>query len=182
MKVLCIVSDGFEEVEAIGTVALLRRSGLTVDVYSLNGYDATGKYETKITELKNIQDLDFNNYDCLFLPGGPHYRTLEENEDVKEIIHHFFRKDKYVAAICAAPTILGRMGYLENKIYTCFTSMNESFGGTYLDTYTAIDGKLITGRSVAAVIDFALLIIKTLQGDEQEDKIKKEIYYEKNWL
>jgi len=180
MKVLCIVSDGFEDVEAIGTIALLRRSNITVDVYSLNNHSATGKYETTITNLNNIQDLDFNKYDCLFLPGGPHYRTLEANEDVKAIIHHFFKKDKYVAAICAAPTILGRMGYLKNKLYTCFTSMNESFGGTYLDTYTAVDGKLITARSVAAVIDFALLIIKNLQGDAQEQKIKNEIYYEKN--
>lgn len=182
MKIVCIVSDGFEDVEAIGTIGLLRRSGLQVDVYSVNGYSAVGKYENTFTHIKNLQELDFTKYDCLFLPGGPHYQTLEANKDVQEVIHYFFQHHKYVAAICAAPTILGRMGYLQNKVYTCFTSMNETFGGTYLDTYTAIDGKLITGRSVAAVIDFALLIIKTLQGEEHEDKIKKEIYYEKNWL
>ncbi|MDF9823973.1 4-methyl-5(b-hydroxyethyl)-thiazole monophosphate biosynthesis [Breznakia sp. PF5-3] len=180
MKILCILTNGFEEVEAIGTIALLRRSGLEVDVYTIHGTEATGKYQNTISKLHNLQDLDFNHYNCLFLPGGPHYRELEDNEDVKQVIKHFFDKDKYVAAICAAPTILGRMGYLKNKYYTCFTSMNEDFGGIYIDMYTAIDDKLITGRSAAAVIDFALLIIKTLQGDEKELEIKQEIYYEKN--
>lgn len=182
MKILCILSDGFEEVEAIGTIALLRRSNLEVDVYAIHESQAIGKYQNTLSNLRNLQDLDFYKYDCLLLTGGPHYKTLEANEDVKIIIHHFFHSNKYVAAICAAPTILGRMGYLKNKYYTCFTSMNESFGGTYLDTYTAIDGNIITARSAAAVIDFALLIIKTLQGEEQESNIKKEIYYEKNWL
>lgn len=179
MKVLTIMSNGFEELEAVGTIALLRRSGLEVDIASLHGNEATGRFDITVSKTQSLKDVDYTTYDMLFLPGGPHWRELEDSKEVTTIIDYFMKNDKYVAAICAAPTILGRLGYLKNKYYTCFTSMNEDFGGTYVDTYTAIDGKIITGRSAAAVIDFGFLIIKTLQGDAQEQKIKAEIYYDK---
>lgn len=147
MKILCFLANGFEEIEAVGSIGLLRRSNFIVDVYSLEGTSATGKYNSTLSNLLDLKDLDYTSYDCLLLPGGPHYRSLEHNPQVIEAIHYFMKHDKYIAAICAAPTILGRLGYLKNKYYTCFTSMNDSFGGTYLDTYTAIDGNLITGRS-----------------------------------
>ena len=86
-------------------------------------------------------------------------------------------ENKMVASICAAPTILGHMGYLKGKNYTCFTSMDEDFGGTYIDAYVAKDGNLITAKSAAASIDFAFAIIHYLQGEEQEKKIKEQIYY-----
>ena len=87
------------------------------------------------------------------------------------------KENKMVAAICAAPTILGHMGYLKDKNYTCFTSMNEDFGGTYVDTYVVKDGNIITARSAAASIDFGFMIIQYLQGEAQEKKIKEQIYY-----
>ena len=93
------------------------------------------------------------------------------------ILKTFMDADKVVAAICAAPTILGRQGYLKGKNYTCFTSMNEDFGGTYVDQYTVTDGNLITGRSAAAVIDFAFAIIEKLAGKEKAEAVKNEIYY-----
>lgn len=180
MKVLCILTDGFEDIEAIGTIALLRRSGIGVDVATLYNKQATGKYQNTIVNLEDIHSINTQDYDGLFLPGGPHYEELENDSTTQSIIHHFFTENKYVAAICAAPTILGRMGYLKDKKYTCFTSMNEDFGGTYIDDYAVIDNKLITGKSAAAVIDFAFAIIKTLQSEAQEKLIKKQIYYEKD--
>ncbi len=173
------MSNGFEELEAVGTIALLRRSGLEVDVYSLHDHEATGRFDITVSKTHNLAELDYTGYDCLFIPGGPHWKELEENEQVRNVIKYFIDNDKYIAAICAAPTILGHLGYLKGKYYTCYTSMNGDFGGTYMDTYTAIDGKIITGRSAAAVIDFGFLIINTLQGPEQEQKIKEEIYYDK---
>lgn len=175
MKVMTIMNDGFEELEAIGTIALLKRSGIEVDIYTTNKEEVTGRFNITLSNIKQLEER--NDYDCLFIPGGPHYQSIEDNEMIKNIILSYYHSDKYIATICAAPTILGRMGLLKNRNYTCFTSMNEDFGGTYVDTYVVQDGKLITGRSAAASIDFGFQIIQALQGKEQEEKIKKEIYY-----
>lgn len=176
-KVMCIMSDGFEELEAVGTIALLRRAGICMDVYALHDREATGRFDVTLSNIGNIKDADANAYDALFIPGGPHYAELEKNDRVKEIIMEFVNADKVISAICAAPTILGRMGLLKEKNYTCFTSMNEEFGGTYVDAYFAVDGNFVTGRSAAAVIDFAFALIEKLEGKELAEKVKNEIYY-----
>ena len=163
MRICTILGKGYEEIEAIGTLALLKRSGLEADLFGINGEKTTGKHDLPICGL--------------LLPGGPHYALLESSEDVKQIILKFKALDKPIAAICAAPTILGHLGLLKGKRYTCFTSMNEDFGGTYVDQYTVTDGNLITGRSAAATIDFAFAIIEKLQGTEQKEFIQKQIYY-----
>lgn len=177
MKVMCILTDGFEELEAIGTIALLRRAGITIDVYAIDNTNTTGRFDITCANLKDLKDADINAYDMLFLPGGPHYQKLEKDERVLSILKHFIENNKLVSAICAAPTILGKQGYLKNKKYTCFTSMNEDFGGTYIDQYTVTDGNIITGRSAAAVIDFAFAIIEKLEGKEKADEVKASIYY-----
>lgn len=177
MKVMCILTDGFEELEAIGTIALLRRAGISVDVFALDHTEAAGRFDLTISNLLNSKDAKIETYDMLFLPGGPHYQKLEASPEVMGIIDQFVETDRYIAAICAAPTILGRHGLLKNKNYTCFTSMNEDFGGTYIDQYCVKDGSLITGRSAAAVIDFAFMIIETLLGKETAQKVKDSIYY-----
>ena len=121
MKVLCLLTDGFEDIEAIGTIAILRRAKIDVDIYALNSNEATVRYQTHIVDLKNSKDIDANSYDLLFLPGGPHYAVLEASSFVKDLILDFYKKDKYIAAICASPTILGNLDLLETRSYTCFT-------------------------------------------------------------
>lgn len=179
-NVLCILTDGFEELEAVGTIALLRRAGIHIDVFAIDANEATGRFQISLQNLKSVNTLDISTYDMLFLPGGPHYQTLEANQDVMHILDTFMREDKPVAAICAAPTILGRRGYLKDKRYTCFTSMNEDFGGAYVDTYTITDGNLITGKSAAAVIDFAFAMIEMIAGSAKAEEVKTSIYYEKS--
>lgn len=176
-KVLCILTNGFEELEAVGTIALLRRAGIQIDIHAIDDTQACGRFNLMISNLFNLKDVNLEDYDALFLPGGPHYAKLESNEDVLNIIDIFMKADKFVSAICAAPTILGHRGYLKGKNYTCFTSMDEDFGGTYVDQYAVRDGKIITGRSAAAVIDFAFEIISALLGEEKANEVKKSIYY-----
>mgnify|MGYP002071571089 CR=1 FL=1 len=178
-RVLCIMCDGFEELEAVGTIALLRRANIQVDLCTWNQSCVSGRFDITISNIKDLKQTDIKNYDALFLPGGPHYKELEQNQAVKDIINYFEKTNKYLAAICAAPTILGRMGLLRNRQYTCFTSMNEDFGGFYQDRYVATDDNLITGRSAAAVIDFAFAFIEALCGKEHADQVKQEIYYTK---
>ena len=93
------------------------------------------------------------------------------------LIKQFIEAGKLVAAICASPTLLGHAGYLKGKNYTCFTSMNEDFGGIYHEDYAVTDGNIITGKSAAATFDFAFAILEKLAGKETVEKVKKEIYY-----
>ncbi len=177
MKILAIITDGFEELEAVGTIALLRRAKLDVTIACIDKTSCTGRYSMTLKGLVDWRDINIEDYDMLFLPGGPEYIEEENNPTFLSVVKSFFSHDKYIAAICAAPTILGHLGLLKGKKYTCFTSMNEDFGGTYIDQYVVRDGKLITGRSCAASIDLALLIIETLLGEDALNNIKEEIYY-----
>lgn len=176
-KVCMLITDGFEEIEAVGTFALLRRGGLTVDVYSLLDKDATGRFGLTCTKLFPLSALKADAYDALVLPGGPEYQAIEASHQAQALIKAFIEQNKVVGAICAAPTILGHAGYLKGKHYTCFTSMNEDFGGTYHDDYAVTDGNLVTGKSAAATIEFAFALLERLAGKGTADKTKKEIYY-----
>lgn len=173
-----VITDGFEEIEAVGTFAILRRGGLDVDVYSLLDRDAEGRFGLTCTKLKPFSQLNPAEYGVLVIPGGPEYKALEASPAVQELIKQFMDGGKIVAAICAGPTILGRAGYLKGRHYTCFTAMNEDFGGTYKEDYTVTDGNVITGKSAAAVIDFAFAVLEAAAGKETADKTKKEIYYQ----
>lgn len=175
-----IVTNGFEEVETVGTYAILRRGGLEVDLYSLRGEQATGRFGLTCCELKSFDDFADDNYAAIILPGGPQYKELQSNHQLLQLLEDFYARGKYVCAICASPTILGRLGMLRGKKYTCFTSMNEDFGGTYCDDYAIADGQIITGKSAAAAIDFGFAILQALCGKQVADKTKADIYYKNN--
>ena len=172
-----IITNGFEEVETVGTYAILRRGGLDVDIYSLQGTQATGRFGLMCDKLKSFDQFSDKDYAAVILPGGPQYRELENTPRVLQLLKDFYLRHKYICAICASPTILGHLGLLKGKKYTCFTSMDEDFGGTYCDDYTVTDGKIITGKSAAAAIDFGFAILQALCGKEVADKTKKDIYY-----
>ncbi|MCR4698034.1 MAG: DJ-1/PfpI family protein [Bacilli bacterium] len=177
MKILMVVTDGFEDIEAVGTLAILRRAQLDVTFAAIDNTHALGRYGVNITDLVNLKDVNIDEYDMLIIPGGPEYIAEEKNPEFLKMVLNFASHGKYIAAICAGPTILGHLGLLKGKKYTCFTSMNEDFGGTYVDQYAVVDGKFITGRSAAAVIDFGFAIVETLCGKEYAQKVKDSIYY-----
>ena len=175
-----LFDEGFEEIEALAPVDLLRRAGIQVDLIGAsNQTEVTGRSGVTIKGTIPMKDYDFSQIDSLMLPGGGHYVKLEANPKVKEeILKAYNNPDVILAAICASPTILGRMGLLKDKNYTCFLSMNEDFGGTlHPDQYAVTDGKIITGKSAAAGIDFGMAIIKALLGEDREQEIKESIYY-----
>ena len=101
MKVMCILTDGFEELEAVGTIALLRRAGICIDVFAIDHTSATGRFDITMSSLQELTDADSAAYDMLFLPGGPHYQKLESSEQVLAILKAFMEQGKLVSAICA---------------------------------------------------------------------------------
>lgn len=178
MRVLAIIFDGFEELEATAPFALLRRAGIDLTIASERN-DVIGAHHIHIVDTITLKEIQIKEYDVLLLPGGPHWKTLETNQYVHEIIKYFMKKNLLVAAICAAPTIIGKLGLLKDKNYTCFTCMNEDFGGNFIDNSVVVDGNLITARSAAASIDFAYEIIRKINGEEALISLQKRIYYEK---
>ena len=177
MRVLAIIFDGFEELEGTAPFALLRRAGLDLTIVS-NRSEVIGAHYLHLTDISLINEVDYKEFDALLLPGGPHYRFMENFGYAIEVIKYFMDHNKVVCAICAAPTILGHLGYLKNKNYTCFTCMNEDFGGTYIDKKVVVDGNLITARSAAASIEFGYEIIRKLAGEEALLSLRKRIYDE----
>ncbi len=177
MKVLAMIFDGFEELEATAPFALIRRAGIELTIVS-NRCDVIGAHHLHFTDITLINEIDYKDYDALLIPGGAHYSFIKNFGYALEIIKYFLNNNKIVCAICAAPTILGNLGYLKNRNYTCFTSMNEDFGGNYIDEKVVVDDNLITAKSAAASIAFAYEIIRKLQGDEALNDLKKRIYEE----
>lgn len=178
MKVLAMIFDGFEELEATVPFALLRRAGIELTIVS-NRTEVIGAHNLHFTDISLINEVNYKEFDALLIPGGPHYRFLENFGYALDIIKYFCETKKVVAAICAAPTILGGLGYLKNKTYTCFTCMDSDFGGTYVDMPVIVDENLITARSAAASIDFAYEIIRKLVGNDALLALKRRIYAEK---
>ena len=177
MKVCMIVTDGFEEVETVGTYGILRRGGLEVDMYSLRGNQATGRFGLTCNALKPFDAWQDTGYEAIILPGGPQYQALKDNARVLQLLQDFYARGKYVCAICASPTILGKLGLLKGKKYTCFTAMDEDFGGTYCEDYAVQDRQIVTGKSAAAAIDFGFAVLQAVAGKETADKTKQDIYY-----
>lgn len=175
MKALAIIFDGFEEEEAVAPFALLRRAGVELVIAS-DKETVLGSHKIALTNISLLRNINYKEFDTLIIPGGAHYKRLMIDEYVYEIIRYFMDNNKVVSAICAAPTIIGRLGYLKGKNYTCFTSMDADFGGNYIDEKVVVDGNLITARSVASAILFAYAIIKKLLGEEKLKEVFEQIY------
>jgi putative intracellular protease/amidase len=179
MRFACLLADGFEDIEALGTSALLRRAGFEVDFISVyNNKNVEGSYHTVVTDLKNIKNLEVDNYDGIFLPGGRAAYALRENEIVKNVVNDFHKHNKWMLAICAAPTIYGLMGLLDNKKYISFPGTEKEMGNAIrVDAKAVSDGRFITARSAGAVYDFVFEIIKTINGEAALEKFKKNLYF-----
>ena len=176
--VLLILDDDFEEIEAIGTFAILKRSNINIDIFTLSHSEIHGRYGLNINYPVFSDKVDLSKYDMLFIAGGPEYKALEASSTFKNVIKYFNDNHKFIAAICAGPTLLGHLGILENKNYTCFKSMNEDFKGNYKYEYVVKDQNIITGISAAGTIDFAFKIVEALKGKEFSKKIQDSIYYD----
>lgn len=164
-KVLVLLADGFEDIEMITTIDILRRGKVEVDLATIHNEIVLTGTGTKVVSDMTIDDVDVSQYDLLFLPGGKGVQALDEDERVKAVIRKFMVQEKYVSAICAAPLILGKMGILDHRVFTCYPSF-EKFApeGVYKVRGVIQDGKVITGRGVAYALDFGLHLLKVLEG------------------
>ena len=178
--IYCFLADGFEEIEAITTVDMLRRTGdkiavKTVAVTDDNSLVVCGAHAVPITADMHINDVVADeNLTGVFLPGGmPGTTNLDNSAKVRELVKFCFDNDRYIFAICAAPSVLGHLGILSGKNATCYPGFeSELQGATYTAAPCTQDGRIITGKGPGATVDFAALIIKELTCEDVANKMK----------
>ncbi len=167
-KAIVFLAEGFEEMEALGTVDILRRGGIGVITVSITD-DKTvkGAHGISITADATISSMDLGSADALILPGGmPGSSNLDASDVVKDAIMKQYKAGRIVAAICAAPMVLGGLGILEGRKVTCYPGFEEKLcGAQATGRDVEIDGNVITGRGPGLVMKFALALVEALKGD-----------------
>ena len=188
-KVLVLLADGFEEIEALTVVDLLRRAGIVVETLSIK----EGGEAEVVNGARGIPVIADGLFDAgqeseylssastVVLPGGmPGTINLKEHQGVRKVVTAFYEGGKYVAAICAAPTVLGDLGILEGKSATCYPGMEDGLNcaNAVTDGQTVVvDGKVITSRGLGTAIDFSLKLIEILKDKATADKIGASVVY-----
>lgn len=169
-------ADGFEEMEALASVDILKRAGLKVQMISVtSGEIVTGAHGVPVLCDKNIENCDFYDAELVLLPGGmPGASTLEQCADLRRLILEFAAAGKPIAAICAAPMILGKLGLLKGKKATCYPGFDQYLeGAEYTGAMVEKDGNIITGKGPGAAIEFALAVAGLLAGEEKVKELKE---------
>jgi len=173
-------ATGFEEVEALTVVDLLRRAGMEAVCVSIeNEKSVTGSHGITVMMNAGIDELDFEQYDVLVCPGGmPGTKNLEACTKLTAQIQNFSDKGKLIAAICAAPSIFGHMGLLEGKKACIFPGMEAELKGAEVVFDEAVKaGNVITSRGMGTAIAFGLEIVAALFDRETADKLGKTVVY-----
>ena len=175
--VYVFLADGFEIIEALAPVDMLTRAGIEVKTVGVTGELVASSCGVSVAADMIIDDFDFYDVEAIVLPGGmPGTLNLEANPTVQQTIDNAVNIGVPVCAICAAPSILGNKGLLENKEATCFPGFEEKLTGAELsDEYVVTDGNFITARGAGVCIDFGLEIVKKLRGEETAEQIRKSI-------
>ena len=179
-KVSIFLAPGFEEVEALTPIDLLRRAGAQVTIVSIGEErTVTGSHQISIGADALFEEMDFSNQDLLILPGGqPGTDNLKACKKLRALLEDANKKGTLLAAICAAPTVFGDMGLLEGKKATCYPSCKEGLAGAeYLTERVVTDGNLTTSRGVGTAIPFALSLVEQLFGKEKSEEIRTSIIY-----
>ena len=176
-KMLVPLAEGFEEIEAITIIDVCRRGGIDVTVAGVTGMTIKGGQGIEVAADCLIDSVDINSYDMITLPGGlAGTLVLSESENVQSILKQMKEQGKYIGAICAAPLALHTADVL-NKDFTCYPNIENKIRieGYHQDQSTIIDGKVMTSQGVGTAIDFALKIVRQLQGESSFEQLKKSI-------
>ena len=160
------LADGFEEAEALVTVDILRRAGYKVTCVGVDKKEIVGAHGIKITA--DIKTGEFSPIDlqAIVLPGGmPGTRNIMANATVCSAAKTAYKEGKFVAAICAAPAILGRLGLLKGKAATCYPGFEDDLiGARYVNAPSVTDGNVITAKGAGAVFEFGFAIVDAIEG------------------
>ncbi|MDK2799372.1 MAG: protein deglycase [Clostridiales bacterium] len=177
--VYIFLADGFEEIEAITVIDVLRRAGIELKTVSIQNEMVTGAHHIPVKADCFIDSIKAENMDMLILPGGmPGTTNLEQNEKVQELLKYAVDHNKWIAAICAAPMILGNKGYLKNVQSICYPGFEKYLKGAVIqDNRVNVSGKFITSKGPGTAAEFAFAIVSILKGEELANKLQQTMQY-----
>lgn len=176
--VYIFLANGFEEIEALAPIDILRRAGVEVVTVGVGSSEIVSSHKVKFGTDTTVDKIVLDDkLEMVILPGGmPGTVNLENDDYVQAAIDYCVNNDKYVAAICAAPSILGHKGLLNGREATCYPGFEKDLEGAKLsEKYVAQDGKFITARGAGVCIEFGLKLAEKLTSAEIADNIKKSI-------
>jgi 4-methyl-5(b-hydroxyethyl)-thiazole monophosphate biosynthesis len=175
--VYVFLANGFEIIEALAPVDMMKRAGIEVKTVGVTGEIVKSSCGVEVCTDMVIDDFDFYDVEGIVLPGGmPGTLNLENNSSVQKAIDNAVNTNTLIGAICAAPSILGHKGLLNDKEATCFPGFEDALqGATLSNEYVITDGNIITARGAGVCIDFGLEIVKAIKGDEVANEIRKSI-------
>ncbi len=179
-KVCVFFGTGYEEIEALAVVDLLRREEIETEMVSITeDRTVTGSHGIAVVMDKILAEVNFDETDMLVLPGGmPGTKKLEACEALMEQVDTFVKAKKPVCAICAAPSILGHRGHLQGKKATAYPGFEEQLTGAEVLYEPAVtDGNIITGRGMGCAVAFGLAIVEYLKGTKTRDALAEKIVY-----
>lgn len=177
-KIAIHLADGFEEIEAVSIIDVLRRAGLEVITVSVTGQKVVmGSHRIPVVSDTLFEELDYETVDMIILPGGmPGSKNLNNHEGLKKRILEFNNKGKMLGAICAAPLVFGQLGLLKNKNATCYPGFENYLEGAGITgNPTEVAGNIVTGKGAGVAIRFALKIVELLKGQEAAHELGKKM-------
>ena len=173
-----LLVEGFEEIEALTPIDILRRCGAEVLTVGVMGEYVTGSHNICVKADILIDEVKLNEMSCLIIPGGPGYTNIEASEKAMNIIAFAKENEILTCAICAAPSIIGKLGYLDGKKATCFPGFENELKGALISSEKAVyDGGFITGKGAGAASEFGFLIAEKTVSKEKADKIRRSMQY-----
>ena len=176
--VYVLLGTGFEEMEAIAPIDLMRRAGISVLTVGVTGKTVFGGHNIGVEADITIDEMDLTDLEMIVLPGGlGGVASARASQKALDALRFAWENDKFVAAICAGPTVLADLGITDGKQATCYPGCETDMGQAVVyNTVPCVrDGRLITGTSAGCAIPFALMLIEALKGPEQAATIAKQI-------
>lgn len=180
-KIAVHLAEGFEEIEAISIIDVLRRADIEVVVVSVTGrLEVTGAHQIKILADTLFEEVDYDDLYMIVLPGGmPGAANLNAHVGLKNQISHFNKQNRPLAAICAAPMVLGNLGILKGKQAVSYPGFEKYLKDAEILTLPVVEsGNVITGRGIGTVLEFALMIVEKAVSSEKAKLIAKQILFE----
>ena len=178
--IYAFLAEGFEDIEALAPVDIMRRAGLQVETVSITDEIVVcSAHGVGVVADKTLAEIDFEDAKLMFLPGGmPGAKNLDECKDLCEGLVKHYQSGLPIAAICAAPMVLGHLGLLEGKKATCYPGFEtELKGATYTAALVEQDGQIITGKGPGAAMELGYVLVELLKDKQTADALREGMMY-----
>ena len=174
-SVLVVLAEGFEEIEAITPIDLLRRAEAEVTIASIGDLELTGRSGIRLIAESTLDNVQDKTFDLIVIPGGPAFKILRQDLRLRTLLQRHAKEEKIIAAICAAPTTLLDAGLLKDRAYTAHFSVSDELPQIVKTQAVVEDGPIITSQGAGTATTFSLALVQRLFGKEKADEIAASI-------